>query len=208
MSGELIELEVWPPLGGQKQAPLTVIVPLARGEAEPADLLAVLPRTFELVLARGGTRASSMNRAAAAATGRNLWFVHADTSITPDGIEALLRRLTAGDALHYFDLRFDGGALMRLTELGVGFRSRVLGIPFGDQALCIPAPAFRALGGYDETLDCGEDHVLVRRARRAGLPVRATGASVVTSARKYRQNGWFRTTLRHLLLTMDQARRA
>jgi GT2 family glycosyltransferase len=110
-------------------------------------------------------------------------------------------------ALHYFDLRFDDRGLMRITELGVWFRSRILGIPFGDQALCLPAEAFRSLGGYDETVDQGEDHRLVRRARQAGLPLRPVGVAVFTSARKYRRQGWLRTTVRHLWLTARESLR-
>jgi len=45
----------------------------------------------------------------------------------------------------------------------------------------------------------------VWRARRAGLPLRAIDAALVTSARKYAERGWLRTTLRHWRLTADQA---
>ena len=184
---------------------VSVIVPLAPNEPEPSALLALLPDAFEVLLARGGTRASSMNAAASRASGVHLWFVHADTVIEARAITALLSRLTdPSPGLHYFDLRFDGGLLMRLTELGVWFRSRIFGIPFGDQALCLPAAMFAKVGRYDETVARGEDHLLVRQAHKAGLPVRPVGASILTSARKYREQGWFRTTAKHLWLTLSQ----
>lgn len=206
--GDGIKLDVRPPEASGDETLVSAIIPLSIREAEPGALLATLPRTFEIILARGGTRASSMNAAALAARGRHLWFVHADTAVTPDAVEALLAQLNReSDALRYFDLRFDGGALMRLTELGVWFRSRALGIPFGDQALCLPAHWFKALGGYAEAAAHGEDHLLVRQARRAGLPVHPVGKTVLTSARKYRSNGWFRTTLTHWRLTLQQALR-
>lgn len=205
LTGNPVRLELRPPSGGKGDVIVTVIVPLAQSDAEPAAMLATLPRTFEIILARGGTRASSMNQAAAVATGRHLWFVHADTTLGIDAVPALLGGLKdTGAVLRYFDLRFDGGTLMRLTELGVFIRSRLLQLPFGDQALCIPAATFRDLGGYDETAAYGEDHLLVRRARRAGIPVRPTGATITTSARKYRDNGWLRTTLKHCQRTLAQ----
>lgn len=204
-----IELDIRPPLIGDPAVSVTVIVPLAAGEAEPNDLLAALPRSFEIVLARGGTRASSMNEAARVARGRHLWFVHADTTLGVDAVAALLAGLAgAPSALHYFDLLFDGGPMMRLTEWGVCFRSRVLRLPFGDQALCIPAATFQKLGGYDETTACGEDLLLVRRAHRKRIAILPVGASIRTSARKYARHGWFRTTLRHLRLTVQLAIRA
>jgi GT2 family glycosyltransferase len=183
---------------------VSVIVPLASGEAEPQGLIALLPQDFEIIIVCGGTRASSMNRGADIAKGRYLWFIHADTVLAPEAILALQSRLPSDKAILYFDLRFDGGLLMRLTELGVHFRSRVLGLPFGDQALCVSRQTFSALGGYDERAIHGEDHLLVRKAHRAGLSVEPVGATLVTSARKYHRNGWLRTTWLHLRLTLRQ----
>jgi hypothetical protein len=204
-----IKLEIRTPSVDQDKIAVSVIIPLAASEAEPEELLSLMPVAFEIILAHGGTRASSMNAAAVAATGRHLWFVHADTTLDANAVEALAASLqTQPGAVHYFDLRFDAGLLMWLTARGVSFRSRVFGLPFGDQALCLPAGAFRALGGYDENVTFGEDHLLVRKARRAGLPITPVGATVTTSARKYRDNGWLRTTLKHWRLTLSHSLRA
>lgn len=201
----VVSLDVRVPQPDNGEAHVTVIIPFAPDEPEPSGVLAVLPPTFEVILARGGTRASSMNAAASIAKGRHLWFVHADTILETDSITKLIGKIGMQDrALFYFDLRFDGGGLMRLTDLGVRFRSRMFGIPFGDQALCLRASTFRALGGYDETAAYGEDHLLVRRARRAGVPVLPVGATIGTSARKYRDTGWLRTTSEHWRLTLLQ----
>ncbi|WP_284180063.1 glycosyltransferase [Rhabdaerophilum sp. SD176] len=199
-----VELELCQP-SAQKEPALSVIIPLATGEVRPVRLLDSLPPSFEIILARGGTRASSMNRAAAMASGKYLWFVHADTILSSDAIEALQACLQKAEAIYYFDLRFDGSPLMRLTELGVHFRSRCFGIPFGDQALCLSHEAFMRLGGYDERTSTGEDHLLIQKAHRLGMPVRPVGVTVLTSARKYARNGWFRTTWHHLRLTFRQA---
>lgn len=209
MMHDTVTLDVRPPEPRAEGALVSVIIPLAEREAVPEALLASLPKTFEIILARGGTRASSMNQAASVARGRHLWFVHADTTLSAEAVPILLEQLHEQPAaLRYFDLRFDGGALMRLTEGGVSFRSRVFGLPFGDQALCLPAATFHALGGYDETAAHGEDHQLVRDARRAGLACQPVGATIMTSARKYRDKGWFRTTFLHLRLTLLQSLRA
>lgn len=198
-----VALAVWRP--ARVPEPLiSVIIPLASGEAEPHGLLSAMPDDVEIILARGGTRATSMNHAAEIARGAHFWFVHADTRIKPEAIQALLGKLPREKATLYFDLRFDGGLFMRLTELGVLTRSRLLGLPFGDQALCLSRNAFRALGGYDERAIEGEDHLLVRKAHRAGLAVEPVGVTILTSARKYHRNGWFRTTWLHLRLTVRQ----
>ncbi|MCA9114175.1 MAG: glycosyltransferase family 2 protein [Planctomycetaceae bacterium] len=153
-------------------------------------------------------RATQMNHGASAAAGRWLWFLHADSRMLPDAVEALDAALThQPDALHYFALRFlqDGPAGMTLNELGVRFRSRVLRMPFGDQGFCLRRDLFDSLGGYEETASYGEDHLLVWAARRRGIAVLGVSSAIQTSARKYRAGGWFRTTARHLRLTFAQA---
>jgi hypothetical protein len=78
-------------------------------------------------------------------------------------------------------------------------------MPFGDQGFCIRRRDWQALGGFPEAAPYGEDHLFVWKARRAGLPVRPLGLTLLTSARKYRDHGWLRTTARHFLLTYAQA---
>lgn len=155
-------------------------------------------------------RASQQNTGASCATRDWLWLLHADSVMTTGTLPSLARFVQRNEqALGFFDLRFldDGPALMRLNALGVWFRSRGLGLPFGDQGLVLPRAAFQRLGGFDTTVAWGEDHELVWRARRAGLPPRAVRGTLCTSARKYAQDGWWRTTCRHLLGTWQQARR-
>ena len=153
-------------------------------------------------------RARQMNLGAGRATRDFVWFLHADSRLRSEALAALGRSLAAHpEAMHYFDLRFlkDGPAMMPLNAAGVWFRSRVLGLPFGDQGLCLRRQLFQSLGPFDERAAYGEDHLLVWAARRAGVPLRCCGAAIRTSARKYRQHGWARTTARHLWLTAKQA---
>lgn len=153
-------------------------------------------------------RARQLNRGAGAAERDTLWFVHADSRFALDTLPALHAALRAmPDALHYFDLSFlpDGPRAMPLNALGARFRSRVLGMPFGDQGFVVSRRTFDALGGFDERATYGEDHLFVWRARRAGVALRPTSGSLHTSARRYSDRGWLRTTLRHLWLTARQA---
>lgn len=222
------------PLPG-RELHLSVIVPFAPHEAEGDALLEqlrTLPADCEVIVVRaegaalptlaeqhdGGPRwrvvtapagrASQMNRGAQAARGSWLWFVHADSRLHPRTLPALQAFLASrDDALGFFDLRFatDGPALTRLNALGANLRARWLGLPFGDQGLLLGAAWFKRLGGYDEQAQCGEDHLLVWHARRAGLPLRALGAPLISSARKYAREGWLNVTTTHLRLTVRQA---
>lgn len=153
-------------------------------------------------------RASQQNAGAARATREWLWLLHADSQMADDTLAALARFVQRGEpALGYFDLRFldDGPRWMRVNAAGAWLRSRCLRLPFGDQGLVLPRAAFARLGGFDPSIAWGEDHELVWRARHAGIPVRAVGAGLFTSARKYAVGGWARTTRRHLAATWRQA---
>lgn len=196
----------WPPLHAAlcEQAPAAELLPVfAEGDPQPAPAHA-------LHSPRG--RARQQNAGARAARREWLWFVHADTRLTPETLPALCAFLQGGEpALGWFRLRFDTdsahrlGCAMRVNAAGANWRSRRLGLPFGDQGLLIPRLEFDRLEGFDTELVYGEDHALVWRARRAGLPLREIDAALVTSARRYAERGWLRTTLRHLRLTADQA---
>lgn len=213
---------------------LSVIVPLAPGEtAWPAliEQLAGLPATSEVIVACTDAhlieqprnwpqdigfrsistsvgRARQQNGAARVAQGRWLWFLHADSRLSPTALQVLSQFLDGNhDALAYFDLAFsnDGPRLAALNAWGANLRSRWLGLPFGDQGLLLPTKRFAELGGFDESTRYGEDHLLVWAARRKQLPVHRLDASILTSARKYADHGWLRTTLRHWYLTVAQA---
>lgn len=153
-------------------------------------------------------RAVQMNRGAAAARHSHLLFLHSDSRLNETGIGQLITSVQSfPEALHYFNLKFQDQRffLMLLNQWGVYFRSHVLGIPFGDQGLCLRRELFFQLGGYDESTPYGEDHLLVWKARRNGIPLKCTGAVIETSARKYQQQGWLKITLKHISLTVRQA---
>ena len=171
------------------------------------DALATLhAEVVTLVAARG--RALQQNAGARTAARPWLWFLHADSRLAPSTLAALARTMAgAPHALGYFDLRFasDGPLAVHLNALGVRIRSRLLGLPFGDQGFFLTRTTFDRLGGFDAALAYGEDHALVWAARRAGVPLVAAGAPLYTSARKYAEHGWLRTTARHVRLTAAQA---
>ena len=153
-------------------------------------------------------RAKQMNAGARAASGDYVWFLHADSRVEMLHYQALLRSILKNPStLHYFNLGFlpDGPKLTRLNCLGAWLRSHFLGIPFGDQGFCLSKELFMKLGEFDEDLESGEDHALVWKARFLGVGTCCTGAKLLTSARKYKENGWLRVTLQHLFATYRQA---
>jgi hypothetical protein len=151
-------------------------------------------------------RAKQQNAGAKAATGAFVWFVHADSTFASDAWPKLLRRLNeAPRSLHFFDLQFSGSPLLRINNAGANFRTVFFGMPFGDQAYCLSKVVFDELGGFDETLEYGEDLALVWRCHIDGVHISRVFANVTTSGRRYEKDGWLKTTITHLKRTYQQA---
>lgn len=157
-------------------------------------------------IAAGPGRAVCLNAGAENSSGDYLWFLHADSRFRDDTVASLLEAINRHpDSLLYFDIIFyDASMMMKLNELGVYFRTRCLKTPFGDQGFCIKKDLYIALGGFPEDAPYGEDHLFVRNAVRKRIPVKPVKSVLYTSARKYRENGWLRTTLLHLFLWQKQ----
>ena len=154
----------------------------------------------------GHSRATAMNAGASVAQGEYLWFVHADSRLQVQHVASLLKSMQRfPHALHYFNLRFYGHPLMGLNAIGVWIRSHWLSNPFGDQALCLRQQDFIRIGAYPEDVCMGEDHVLVWHALQQGMQLKCTGTALLTSARKYAQHGWLKTTALHVSLWAKQA---
>lgn len=145
-------------------------------------------------------RAAQMNLGAAEATGDLLLFLHADT-ILPEGFDRQVREILAqpGVVAGAFLLAIDAPGLgLRLLECGANWRSRRLQMPWGDQGIFIRADRFRQAGGFPE-IPIMEDFEFVWRLRRKGR-VALAPVAVRTSARRWRNLGFFRTWLINRLM--------
>jgi len=139
-----------------------------------------------------------MNAGARAAHGRLLVFLHADTLLGPVHLAAL-RRVAA-------DPTFAAGAFelsltpplpaFRFIAWGANRRSRLLGLPYGDQVLILRRDLFHALGGFAHQRP--EDLDLVIRLKRFAR-LRLLSPPAISSGRRWLEQGYFATTRRHWL---------
>ena len=138
-------------------------------------------------------KAVQMNAGAAAASGDILAFLHADT-LLPEGfsgqiISALNQKGVVAGA---FRLSIDSTAAgIRIIERVANYRSRLLRLPYGDQALFIKKSLFEKMGGFAE-VPIMEDFILVRRLNRKGKIV-ILPTAVTTSPRRWMHYGIVKT---------------
>ncbi len=137
-------------------------------------------------------RGSQLRAGAAATRAPRLMFLHADSRLQPGWPVALREDGRAG----WFRLRLDDPApAARRIERLANWRARRFGLPYGDQGLVLPRALYDAVGGYRD-MPLMEDVDLVRRIGRGRL-VELDG-EVVTSAVRYRRDGYWRRPLRNL----------
>jgi rSAM/selenodomain-associated transferase 2/rSAM/selenodomain-associated transferase 1 len=176
-----------------------VIIACALGEERRYDVLREYHPDAILVSAPRG-RGTQMNAGAAVARGRWLLFLHADSELSPIWL-AVLQQLNrnadfAGGA---FRLRIQSDAWQaRVIERGVRLRVALFGLPYGDQGLFVRRQVFNELGGYRD-LPLMEDVDFVRRMRWHGRLLYSR-ASVLTSARRWEHDGWFRRSAQNVWL--------
>ncbi|HEX5318201.1 MAG TPA: TIGR04283 family arsenosugar biosynthesis glycosyltransferase [Stellaceae bacterium] len=200
----------------QEQISLSIVIPTLNAAGTLADCLQRLAGC-EIVVADGGSadatvavargagatvveaprgRGSQLAAGAEPARGEWLLFLHADCRLEAGWREAVRDFCANEDRAGYFALALDDKApAARRVERLVAWRSRVLGLPYGDQGLLISRRLYDSAGGY-APIPLMEDVELARRlGRRRLAPI---GATVTASARRYREGGYVARPLRNL----------
>ena len=138
---------------------------------------------------------------AGAAVAKAPWllFLHADTVLADGWIEEAQRHIRAGeDRAAAFAFAFDDdGLAARHAAFWVDLRCAVFKLPYGDQGLLISRKLYDGLGGF-KPLPLMEDVDLVRRI--GGSRLALLRAKAVTSAVKYRRDGYAKRSFSNLVL--------
>jgi len=200
---------------------LSIVIPTQNAAATLAATVATLDGgNGEIVISDGGSRDATRAVAAAAgarvidarrgrgtqlaigaaaAQGDWLLFLHADTRLDPGWVgQAATFMADPANASRAAAFAFaldDPDPRARRLERAVAWRCRALGLPYGDQGLLIARGFYEALGGY-RPIPLMEDVDLVRRIGRARLTM--LPARAVTSAERWRREGWYRRSARNL----------
>ena len=204
---------------------VSVVIPVRNDRAALgvllSDLAAHAPATWEVVVVDGGSTDRTAERAtraghqpvssppgrgrqqhtgARAATGDILLFLHCDTTLPLNFTDLVKKNLRQkGVAAGAFKLAInERGAAYRLIEFGANLRSRILQLPYGDQALFMKRDTYFAAGGFPD-LPILEEIAILPRLKKHGRIVIAP-ACAVTSARRWQRHGTVKTTVINQLM--------
>ena len=195
-------------------APISVIIPTRNAADQIGPTLAALVEGVgegliaEVILSDGGSgddiaqiaeevgaqfltgepgRGGQLARGAAAARAPWLLFLHADSVPGPGWTTPVSAHLGHPKHAGYFDLRFDSAAWQaRALARWANLRSRLARLPYGDQGLLIARTLYDAAGGFAD-IPLMEDVALARALRTSLRPL---DHPILTSPRRYEQEGW------------------
>ena len=204
---------------------LSVIIPTLNAAARLAaclDAAVQWPGPIEILVIDGGSsdetvaiahargakvmpsergRGVQLQRGGAAAQSDWLLFLHGDTVLADswtDAAQAFIENMekSSGTRAAAFRLKLDDGspAARRIEKLAA-WRCTRLGLPYGDQGLLLSRAVYDSAGGYRK-LPLMEDVDLIRRIGRKHVGI--LDADAVTSAARYRRDGWWLRPARNL----------
>lgn len=143
-------------------------------------------------------RAAQMNAGAEAATGDVLYFLHADSFPPRTFVTDIRRALAQGYGSGCYRLVFDTNHwFLRLNCWFTRFDFN--SVRFGDQSLFVKKNWFFAASGFNEQLILLEDQEIIPRIKAVCRFV-VLPKAVRTSARKYVENGVYRTQLIYFII--------
>ena len=152
----------------------------------------------------GGLPAYGRNKGADIARGNLLLFLDADVVLPKDSLTKVLeefkkRRLRVAA----FQLKPCGGGKFSclLFNLFYNFPICLLEklLPHGAMAILIDKATFFEINGFNKEIKLGEDHDLVRRAKKVAKYGVLKSTKIIISERRFQKEGWLKTSLKYFL---------
>jgi len=146
-------------------------------------------------------REKQMNSAARIATGNTLAFVHADSALEKEHLERLFDALGTSHANSIFSYWLNYKGLLSINAFFANLRSRILKLPFGDQAFVLSKKFFLDNQGFCEILGDGAEILWLQKMKRRRARIQILPYFLSSSTRRYTQRGWWNITRQHLCRT-------
>jgi rSAM/selenodomain-associated transferase 2 len=201
---------------------ISIIIPTLNEEDSIRETLASLQNfeNAEIILVDGGStdatvsiaenykvkilhaprgRGAQLEVGGNAAKGAVLWFLHADTIVSPDSVRQIKLALKDSRVMGgNFTIRFDGKRFAAKFLTWLYPQLRHLGLIYGDSAIFVRRGIYQKMGGF-APFPIFEDLDFVERLKKHGEIV-TLPAVVTTSSRRFENKSFILTFLRWTIL--------
>jgi len=154
-----------------------------------------IAKEFAQVIQAPRGRAAQMNEGAKVAKGEWLFFLHADSQVTPKSCRKLAQIIQENKLIGgCFSQKIDHPNPVYAYLAWTGnVRARITKVFYGDQAIFVRKDIFDKLGGYP-AIPIMEEVVFTRKLREVG-PVAVQREKTISSPRRWEKLGILKTTL-------------
>ena len=171
-------------------------------DAGSKDRTVEIAKQYGCSIVEGGLPAKARNNGATYAQGDVLFFLDADTVLPDNFIE---------NSLNEFSMRGLGIASFMLMAkntfsnllIDIFYNKLILItekiLPHSAMGILAQKEIFKKIHGYDETITLAEDHDLGRRAAKHAKFGVIKSAKIITSDRRFKEDGWVGTGVKYLL---------
>lgn len=160
------------------------------GQSQDSTLSIANSLATQIITSKHRGRAQQMHEGALASSGDILLFLHADTHL-PDNWQQILAEVymsKSPPSATAFRMKFEtDNWRYRFISWGARVRSRITGIPHGDQGIAVRREAYFQVGGFP-SVPLMEEYYLGRKLRRFGR-IETLPDVIVASTRRYTENG-------------------
>ncbi|MBH57045.1 MAG: glycosyl transferase family 2 [Planctomycetaceae bacterium] len=213
--------EAEPHAGTLRPADVTVVIPVVNEAGNLKDCICSAKQSGaeKIIVADGGStdgspllaaqlgatviksklgRGLQQHAGANAAQTPLLCFLHADCRLSAGALATLCEQGNRqADVYACFRQAIQArGLKYRLLEWGNGCRVQWMRRPYGDQGICISSALYHRIGGF-APVPLMEDVLLARRMKQECIRPVLLPASIEVSARRWKENGVLRQTLRN-----------
>lgn len=150
----------------------------------------------KIIITKQASRAHQMNEGAKMATGKILYFVHADVKPPKSFLQDIIQYTNRGYLLGCYRFKFDSKHPLLIVN-SFFTRFKFLWCRGGDQTFFIKKELFDKCGGFNEAYIVMEDFELIRRLWKDYNFV-VMPKSTLVSARKYIHNSYWKVNIANL----------
>lgn len=165
-------------------------------DAGSSDKTIKIAKNFNCKIVKGGLPAVGRNNGAKIAKGNNLLFLDSDNILPDYFFERLLKDFKARNLdVAFFPIYPSATKIDRALYKIYNFGAKVLEkvFPLGFNSVLIKKSLHQKIGGFDEEIKIAEDWDYIKRAAKIGKFGFIETEPVITSARRIKKEGRFKT---------------